>query len=51
MFPSDDAVLPEELDMQQVSHLLIIDAAWWVPSGPPLLRWLLESNYVSTWRN
>eukprot|EP00775_Hariotina_reticulata_P004074 gene4074-4321_t len=28
MFPSDDAVLPDQLDLQQVSHLLIIDAAW-----------------------
>lgn len=28
MFPSDDALLPEQLDLQQTQRLIIIDSKW-----------------------
>jgi hypothetical protein len=28
MFPSDDALLPEQLPVEQLEHIIIIDSKW-----------------------
>lgn len=30
MFPSDDALLPDQLSEGELGHVIIIDSKWWV---------------------
>jgi hypothetical protein len=29
MFPCDDALLPDQLDLQQLQRVVILDSKWW----------------------
>jgi len=33
MFPSEDALLPDQLPLEQLKHVILIDSKWWAPSS------------------